>query len=78
MRSHITCKVIHEIRAYQSQFSHRAKVVNIIAVGWLAADSEEEVLRPLVVGAPHLHSNNPVDQNAPEVGLPNGLYCGCV
>jgi len=58
--------------------SHVAEVLDVVARGLLAADPEEEVLRPLVVGAPDLQAHRPVGQDPPEVGLPDGLYGGRV
>ena len=78
---------VHDARAFfererveralvPSLLSYVAEVRDVVARGLLAADPEEEVLRPLVVGAPDPKPQRPVGQEPPEVGLPDGLYGG--
>lgn len=55
-------------------WSYRAKVVDIVARRLLPADPEKQILRPLVVGAPHPDAHGPVLEQPPEVGLPVLLY----
>ena len=58
--------------------SYAAEVRDVVASGLISTDPEEEVLRPLVVGAPDPKAQRPVSQESPEVGLPDGLYGGRV
>lgn len=60
------------------RLAYVAEVRDVVARGVFAADAEEEVLRPLVVRAPDPKSHRPVGQDPPEVGFPDGLYCGRV
>ena len=75
---------VHDARAFverelvPSLLSYVAEVRDVVARGLLSTDPEEDVLRPLVVGAPDPKAHRSVGQEPPEVGLPDGLYGGRV